>query len=61
MSSQQFRLIPIQKADQFNIKQREARGASGNTLIPDGYYLFPTEWDENSHATSNSIQESVLR
>jgi hypothetical protein len=39
MSSQQFRLIPMEKRPS-KINQREARGASENALIPDGD-LFP--------------------
>ena len=46
MSSQQFRLNPIEKSHRkLNFNQREARGASGTTLIPDSNYLFPMEWN----------------
>ena len=46
MSSQQFRLISIEKRPtKLNLNQREARGASGTALIPDGDYLFPMEWN----------------
>ena len=46
MSSQQFRLIPIEnRPKKLNLNQKEARGESGTTLIPDGDYLFPMEWN----------------
>ena len=46
MSSQQFRLIPIEKRPKkLQLNQREAKGASGTALIPDGDYLFPMEWN----------------
>jgi hypothetical protein len=41
MSTQKFKLIPIEKRPtKINLSEREARGASGTTLIPDGTYLF---------------------
>ena len=44
MSSQQFRLIPIEKRpSKLKLNQKEARGTSGTALIPDGEYLFPME------------------
>jgi hypothetical protein len=49
MSSQQFRLILIENRPiKFNLNQREARGASGRTLIPDGVYLYPMQWNGRS-------------
>ena len=46
MSLQQFRQIPIEKRPRkLNFNHKEARGASGTALIPDGEYLFPMEWN----------------
>jgi hypothetical protein len=44
MFTHQFKLIPKGKRlTKLTLNQREARGASGKTLIPDGYYLFKME------------------
>ena len=49
MSTQQFRLIPKEKRPRkLTLNQREARGASGTALIPDGDYLFPMEWNNKT-------------
>ena len=49
MSSQKFRLIPTEKRPKkLCLNQREARGASGTALIPDGDYLLPMEWEGKS-------------
>ncbi len=41
-SSQQLRLIPIEKRPRkLNLNQKEATGTSSTALIPDGNYLFP--------------------
>jgi hypothetical protein len=49
MSTQQFKLIPKEKRPtKIMLNQREARGASGTTLIPDGDFLFPMEWNKNT-------------
>jgi hypothetical protein len=45
MSTQQFRLISKDKRlTKLNLNQREERGASGTSLIPDGDYLFLMQW-----------------
>ncbi len=42
LSAEQFRLSPTKnRLTKLNLKQREARGASGTALIPDGDYFFP--------------------
>jgi hypothetical protein len=44
MSSQQFRLIPMEKRPgKLNLNQKEVWGASETVLIPDGDYLFMME------------------
>jgi hypothetical protein len=49
MSTQQFKLIPKEKRPtKINLSQREARGASGTTLIPNGDCLFPMEWNKKT-------------
>jgi hypothetical protein len=62
ISSQQFRLIPIQRRPtKLQLNQREAKGASGNTLIPDDDYVFPMEWDRKLEMQpGNNAQKSVI-
>jgi hypothetical protein len=49
ISTQQFRLIPKEKRPvKLTLDQREARGASGTALIPDGDYLFKMEWNNKT-------------
>jgi hypothetical protein len=56
MSSQQFRLIPIEKRpSKINLNQREARGAFGTALIPDSDYLFLRE-RKNSKAAATVLK-----
>jgi hypothetical protein len=44
MSSQQIRQIPIEKRlRKLHLNQKETKGASGTTLIPDGDYLVSTK------------------
>ena len=46
MSTSKFRSIPINKRPtKINSPIRAAKAASGDTLIPDGVYLFPMEWN----------------
>jgi hypothetical protein len=46
MSSKQFRPISIEKRPRnLHLNQREATCASETTLIPDGDYLCPIEWN----------------
>jgi hypothetical protein len=45
MSTQQFwQILKEKRPTKLTLIQREARGASGAALIPDGGYLFPVEW-----------------
>ena len=46
MSTSKFRSIPINKRPtKINSPIRAAKAASGDTLIPDGVYLLPMEWN----------------
>ena len=59
MSLKAFRNISKDyRPSKINAIGKNAKGASGSTLIPEGVYMIPMEWNGKNHATSPSLQKS---
>jgi hypothetical protein len=60
MSSRAFRKISKDcRHSKIDTIGRTEQGASGGTLIPEGVYMIPMEWDGKNNATRPGLQKPV--
>jgi hypothetical protein len=61
MSSQQFRLIPIERRPRkLNLNKQKIKDASRTTLIVKGSYLFPMQWNRKSVMRAVTVFKKFL-